>query len=293
MLIGMAFLQACAEIKKERSPNPFVCWGFSAFTSKSVTCCGMRKTIYFWALMTSTIPDDEEGYFVPTLNQMGYATTVLDRYSQSFVVFCAPSKTVIDIGAAYGAAVLPALSKGATVIANDIDEGHLSAIKQRCNPENLSKLTLDSRPFPDKLDFAPGTFDAILCCRVIHFFSPQLVKKSFEKFAQWLKPEGKLFLICESPYLKNFSAFIPIYEKQKAEGHPFPGFIEDAQAFAAARGPHLPKQVHWFDPDVFKSLAQEFKFHVELAEFFARPQFPADIQLDGRESVALIATKNK
>jgi hypothetical protein len=49
--------------------------------------------------------------------------------------------------------------------------------------------------------------------------------------------------------------------------------------------------MHLLDPDVLRRLFSEAGFMIEECRTFARPEFPADIQLDGRESVGLIAVR--
>jgi hypothetical protein len=49
--------------------------------------------------------------------------------------------------------------------------------------------------------------------------------------------------------------------------------------------------MHFLDPDVLSRVFTESGFRIDEATMFARPEFPEDIQLDGRESVGLIATK--
>lgn len=45
------------------------------------------------------------------------------------------------------------------------------------------------------------------------------------------------------------------------------------------------------DPDTLAAAFVRPGFHVEKVGFFGRPEFPADIQLDGRESVGIIVVK--
>lgn len=67
-----------------------------------------------------------EGKFINTLNGMGAMTTNLDPFSEAFVEFSGSCDfPVLEIGAAYGIATTAALSKGASVIANDLDQQHL------------------------------------------------------------------------------------------------------------------------------------------------------------------------
>jgi hypothetical protein len=49
--------------------------------------------------------------------------------------------------------------------------------------------------------------------------------------------------------------------------------------------------MHFLDPEVLARVFTAAGFIIEKAATFARPEFPKDIQLDGRESVGLIAIK--
>ena len=98
-------------------------------------------------------------------------------------------------------------------------------------------------------------------------------------------------MVTETPYLKNFLPFVPIFEKRKEEGLQLPGFVEDVMKIDPIRGQALPKEMMVFDKDVLSHLFKSFGFQVEKCEEFARPEFPEDLKLDGRESVGLIAKK--
>lgn len=238
------------------------------------------------------MPQAEPNGFVPTLNNMGYMTSTLDVYSQKFVEFApvAPGPC-LDVGAAYGVATLAALERGAHVIANDLDERHLEILKARAPEELRNKVQLRAGSFPDDLEFAPGSLGAALLCRVLHFFDGPSLSKAAGALYSWLRPGGKVFAVAETPYLRNFTTFIPIYEERKKTGAEWPGFVDDVMAIAPFRGKTLPPQIHFLDPDVLRAVFRDRGFIVEEVGTFARPDFPEDIRLDGRESVGIVATK--
>lgn len=238
------------------------------------------------------MPTPEPNGFVRTLNNMGYMTSTLDPISAAFVAFApvAPGM-VLDVGAAYGVATLAALAAGARVVANDLDERHLHILATRTPASARERLTLCPGAFPETLDFPPAQLGGVLLARVLHFFPGERIRKGLQRLHTWLAPGGKVFVVAETPYLGNFRDFIPTYEARRQAGDPWPGFIADVMAVAPERGRFLPPQVHWLDPTV---LTREFcaaGFLVEQADFLARPDFPADLQLDGRESVGIIARK--
>jgi ubiquinone/menaquinone biosynthesis C-methylase UbiE len=242
------------------------------------------------------IPNTEKNGFIPTLNQMGFMTSTLDSFSEEFTTFSAlpwegTSKLSLEIGAAYGVATLKALQKGAHILANDIHEDHLTLLQERV-PENLRKrLTLFPGQFPEGVELKNNSLKAILICRVLHFFNEEKLSQSLQKFVKALEPGGKIFVVTETPYLKNFLPFVPTFEKRKEEGLPLPGFVEDVMKIDPIRGQFLPKEMMVFDKDVLSHLFKSVGFHIEKCEEFARPEFPEDLRYDGRESVGLIAKK--
>lgn len=167
------------------------------------------------------MPAPEPNGFVRTLNSMGYMTSTLDRFSQAFVDFAptAPARC-LDIGAAYGVASLAALRNGAAVVANDIDERHLSILRDRVDAPLRERLTLVSGDFPDKIDFAPASLGAVLICRVMHFFDGPAIERAAAKVMTWLAPGGKVFVVSETPFIGTAKGFFPTYEARVKAGDP-------------------------------------------------------------------------
>lgn len=238
------------------------------------------------------MPDPESNGFVKTLNNMGYMTSTLDPYSEEFVRFApqAPGPA-LDIGAAYGVATLAALKAGARVCANDLDPRHLEILFARTPYEQRGRLELKCGSFPDGIEFTTSSLGAVLIARVLHFFDGPAIERSARKLFEWLAAGGKAFIVSETPYLKNFQSFIPIYEKRKRSGDPWPGFVADVMAIAPERGKSLPPRIHFLDPDVLRRIFSQAGFAIEKVGTMPRPDFPEDLRLDGRESVGLIVRK--
>src|SRR3989338_9876850 len=174
------------------------------------------------------MPKPEPNGFVRTLNNMGYMTSGLDPYSQAFVDFApgAPGPC-LDVGAAYGVASLNALSNGAKVIANDIDERHLEILRARALERLRERLTLMPGSFPDGITFAPETLGAVLVCRVMHFFDGPTIERAAVKIMSWLAPGGKVFVVGETPFIGTAKAFFPTYEARVKAGDLWPGIVEN------------------------------------------------------------------
>jgi len=242
------------------------------------------------------IPDAENNGFIPTLNQMGFMTSTLDSFSEEFTSFSSTpwqgsSKFSLEVGAAYGVATIKALEKGAHIIANDLHQDHLTLLHKRVPDNFKNNLTLLPGSFPEDIELVNNSLKSILICRVLHFFNEERLKSSVQKFFNALEPGGKIFVVTETPYLKNFLPFVPIFEKRKEEGLQLPGFVEDVMKIDPIRGQALPKEMMVFDKDVLSHLFKSFGFQIEKCEEFARPEFPEDLKFDGRESVGLIAKK--
>ncbi len=237
------------------------------------------------------MPAPETNGFVRTLNNMGYMTSTLDRYSQLFIEAATTARyPVLDVGCAYGVASLAALEAGASVIANDIDARHLQILQARVSGDQKDRLQICSGAFPD-LPFSPEILEAVLIARVLHFFNGSALERSAACVFDWLIPGGKVFVVAETPFLGNLRSFIPIYEARRKAGDLYPGFLDDVLSVAPDRGKFLPAEMHFLDPEVLERVFTAAGFVVQEAVMFARVDFPEDIQLDGRESVGLVASK--
>lgn len=244
------------------------------------------------AITKSEMPPAESNGFVRTLNGMGFMTSTLDDYSREFATFAptAPGPA-LDIGVAYGVASLAALLNGAIVIANDVESRHLDILFNRTPLELRGHLRLMPGRFPQGVEIEENSIGAVLVSRVFHFFDGPSIELSVRVLYSWLQSGGKAFVTGESPYLRNFQAFIPEYERKKSLGALWPGFVEDVMKMAPDRGRSLPKAMNLLDPETLTRVFVQAGFCVEKVGFFARPEFPEDIRLDGRESVGIIAVK--
>ena len=168
---------------------------------------------------------------IRVLSDKGYATTDIMVTSKEFIDFSSSCKyPVFDIGAAYGETTVAALKKGATVIANDVEEGSLNYIIKRkeLNDDDRKRLYLKKGFVPMDMDFEPNSLGAIHASRVMHFFKPEEVKLFFVKAHEWLINNGVLFIITSSPFHWGTpEGFYEQYDKKLKEGVEFPGIITD------------------------------------------------------------------
>jgi hypothetical protein len=90
---------------------------------------------------------------------------------------------------------------------------------------------------------------------------------------------------------KRLHTFLPTYEERKAKGEPWPGFVENMLQYCPDRGKDIPASINWLDDKTLCRVFEAAGFSIDRVEVFARPEFPEDLRLDGRESVGMIATK--
>lgn len=237
------------------------------------------------------MPAAEPNGFIKTLNNMGYMTSTLDSYSEAFTDFASKqSGWSLDVGAAYGIATKSAITKGAQIVANDICAEHLDIIEADIGDKFGNSFRKAPGDFLNQ-KINPDSLAAILACRVLHFYTGEKIEAAASLFYSWLNRNGRVFIVCETPYLSNFQTFIPTFEERKRAGIKWPGFINDVQAIAPERGAFLPKEIHLLDPDTLRRTFEEAGFKTILCDTIKRSDFPIDLQFDGRESVGYIGEK--
>jgi len=249
------------------------------------------------------------GLFTKTHNPFGgFTTAPCDPVSQQFIAHAALSVggggMVLEIGAAFGAATLEVLAAGVTIFCNDIDPANLAVVRQRFvrltddTSESITgdcnKLVLLPGEFPNELIGLPeGQFDAILISRVLHFFSGSKIEESLVLLSKLLSPIGKIYIVCETPFLKNWRRFIPEFNKRVQNDEEWPGEITEPEKYEnSGRANSLPKFVHWITKEVLERSLIKAGFSIEHSAYIDRSgQFPDDLLEDGRESVGAIGMK--
>ncbi|MGC8483753.1 MAG: class I SAM-dependent methyltransferase [Thermodesulfobium sp.] len=205
------------------------------------------------------IPLAEEDGKIPTLNQTGFMTPDQNPYNLSFIDFAATRKyPVLDIGAAYGLTTLPALYKGAQVIANDIDPRHLLLLREQAEQESRKRLFLNKRKFPNETEFPNNSIGAILLCRVAHFLSGEDMDQAITKMTRWLVPGGRIFVVTMSPYHHLLTELLPGYLGKAEKNIAWPGVINNMHEIAPHLKTQIPNFLHVMD---HQSLGKAFERH--------------------------------
>ena len=230
---------------------------------------------------------------ITTGNKHGF-TYKLPKIGQDFVDFASTVKfPVLDIGAAFGVATIPALINGAHVIAIDLHENHLNEIKNQTPPEKLINLKTITAKFP-YLDFEENSIGAIYIAQVFPFLSGEEIELAAEKIYKWLIPGGKLFVVSFTPFIKHCESYLPVYESKKIGRQKWAGYIENLSLYSKNNpiADQLPPSINHIDKD---DLYQTFsdKFKIEYLDYFGDTEnaLPEWILLDGKERVGMVAVK--
>ncbi len=235
------------------------------------------------------LPDSPIEGLIPTLNNTGWMTTALDEISAAFTDYAGQaSGEVLDIGCAYGIATLAALEKGACVLACDIEPGHLEILEKRVADGLRERLRTSVAVLPDT-DFPTGSFAAILAARVLHFLKGPDVELAVSKMADWLQPGGRLFLIADTPYVGPWKSAVGDYERRKAAGEPWPGFIADYRSYlpGSMNPEEHPEFINPMDPDLLARACEKVGLEVLDARFLSG----STASSTGREHAGVIARK--
>lgn len=246
----------------------------------------MEKT-YQW-------PEEWVEGMIKTKNKMGIMTTELSPPSQAFVEFSKNvEKPVLDIGCAYGAASIPALENGASVITCDLDQAHLEILRKNVPDDMHSRLITTAESFPYQLHFATTSLSAIHISMVLHFMKGDDILAGLKKCHDWLIPNGKLFVVNMTPYLGLFDwQALSLHYLERVENHEkWPGEINCQQFAKGGWADQLPKFAHFFDLDQMKSITEQAGFFVEDIYYFCYERIPADYKTNGKEYVGMVATK--
>jgi SAM-dependent methyltransferase len=251
------------------------------------------KIINSFAKITGkkTIPKSYIPGLIPCLNGRGFMEKDLNGISTRFVDESAKMEGIsLDVGCAYGIATLAALKGGSEVVACDMDQAHLNILLKETPENDKPRLTTKKGTLPG-VDFKNQSFVAIHCSRCLHFLVPEELKLTLEKMYNWLQPGGKIYLITDTCFSGPWKQYLPEFDRRKAEGDPFPGFIEDAlKCLPVSKLPKgMTPHMNCLDPD---TLARECKlagFEIIEADFLGPARSEAKY---AKDHAGIIAIKN-
>lgn len=214
----------------------------------------------------------------------------LDSFAEAFIDLCYPGIKTLEAGAAFGVCTIPVLEAGAEVIVNDLSKDHLKTIWEDCPIHLKNRLVLAPGPIQN-LKYEPETFDAIFTSRMLHLLTGEDVEATLRNFYQWLKPEGTLIAIVDTPFLRSYAGNLSNYELKCSKGDKWPGMIADTTSYKEILHNNIPEFINFIDLPTLERVTAEAGFIIEKSEYINQTTFPPELRLDGRESAGIMAVK--
>jgi len=243
--------------------------------------------------MNERWPKAVEDGFIPTDNAMGVMTEEPSPAAEAFIELAAMAgRPLLEVGAAYGNATLPALRAGGTVIANDLSASQLGVLASTASEEDRRRLVLMPARFPEEIRLGDGSLSGVLAAQVLHFFDGPTVELAFQSVLRWLEPGGAFYVVVVTPSLSFYSKLRPEYEKRACRGERWPGIFDPGTVATPDWKERLPPMLHLFEKDLLRRCAEEAGFAVDTLEYFCFRHFPAKHRTDGHEFLTLTARKS-
>ncbi|GAT33254.1 polyketide synthase PksJ [Terrimicrobium sacchariphilum] len=242
--------------------------------------------------MESLWPEELEQGLIPTDDNMGIMTRELGPAAREFVALSkSATRPLLDIGAAYGNATLPALKNGATVVAVDLSPTELAILQQSAGAEEQKRLVVMPARFPEELSLLDASVAGVLGGQVLHFLDGPRLEEALGRIYRWLIPGGQLFAITITPSLSYYRKYWDEFHARKARGDRWPGVLNPKEVASPEWRDRLPDMIHLFDKDILGRAVREAGFEIESLEYFCFENFPDKHRTDGREFLSLTAMK--
>jgi len=242
--------------------------------------------------MNERWPSAVEDGLIPTDDAMGIMTEEPSPAAEAFIELAGrAARPLLEVGAAYGNATLPALRAGGTVIANDLSASELGVLASGASAADRKRLVLMPGRFPEEIRLGDGSLSGALAAQVLHFFDGPTVELAFRSVLRWLEPGGAWYVVVMTPSLSFYRTLRPEYEERARRGERWPGIFNPGTVAPPDWKERLPPVVHLFEKDVLRRCAEEAGFTVETLEYFCFRHFPARHRTDGHEFLTLTARK--
>lgn len=213
------------------------------------------------------LPTFFEASMIPTYNRYGFVTRELsDSISKEFVDFArqSPSQLFLEVGAGFGVATKYILNGGGRMVMNDLDARHLNAFASTLSDEALSRCKFISGAFPE-FDCDKESLSGILMARVLLFLKGDAIERGLKKAWQWLKEDGKIFIVSATPYQAMSDDFLKLYEERERSNVSWPGEDTNCKDYYSKEVyEHLPEKVNLVDRDALRRALHAAGFKVQF-----------------------------
>lgn len=212
---------------------------------------------------------------------------------ESLLKFVSTAKRpVLDIGGGYGGLTCLLARESATIIYNDIEKMHLLFGRKRLTKSQRHHVYLNTKAFPEEMDYPPNSLDAVVLYRVLHFMNPEQIEAGLEKAYQWLAPGGKIFIAVLAPQHADYrDKVLYQYEKLWGQGEGWPGKELITEEILPSQAYALPPRLHVMDERPLRKALEKYHFQIESADFISLKKFGDASSRDGKESFGIIAVK--
>ena len=232
---------------------------------------------------------------VPTHNGYGWTSDEPNQITREWLKFlnqeCGGNLRALDIGAGWGVATIPGLQTGATIIANDLDDFHLQAIRdQAVNLGLANRLETVAARFP--VDFNFADLDSIHCSNMLHFLRGEEIVLGAKLMHKWLRRGGKVFIQVGTIFAGHITQFLPVFEERRRNGILWAGETDQAKKYVTNEfSEATPAFMNYLDARPLISAFETAGFRTEMAHYYTRTGCPKPFICDGREHFGIILLK--
>jgi SAM-dependent methyltransferase len=232
---------------------------------------------------------------IATHNGLGWTSTIPNQITCEWLEFIRKSEEqplrVLDIGAGFGVATIPALKGGARVIANDIEKSHLDALRKEAGDLGYADhLETVVGRFPGDLTFTE--LDAIHCSNVFHFLRGEEIVAGATRMQSWIRRGGKVFIQVGTIYAGHIKRLLPVFEERRSTGVKWAGETNRAREFVLPEFmTATPEFMNYLDGSPLVEAFEGAGFQTEKAWYYTRTGLPEVFLNDGREHFGYIGCK--
>ena len=232
---------------------------------------------------------------IATHNGIGWTSAIPNQITCEWIKFTGDSEEqpvrVLDIGAGFGVASIPALKHGARVIANDIEKSHLDTIRKEASDLGYEDhLETVVGRFPGDLVFTE--LAAIHCSNVLHFLRGDEIVAGATHMHSWLRRGGKVFIQVGTIYAGHIKRLLPQFEERRRNGVKWAGETDRARDFVLPDfRTATPEFMNYLDGSPLVEAFEAAGFQTERAWYYTRTGLPEVFLNDGREHFGYIGCK--